>query len=366
MKRLFLITLLMAGMAGAVTVQYPGLALDSLILGDTNWSNKDSFACTRGYADRVIGAYGWTDTSLTTGWGLILTWDSLVGTMVVDSNTVETWLHGFTDWTDTQARDTASRALSLAVWDSINGGAAADSDFVRVTADSGRFGLATISGTAYPADSGNNGEVLTTNGAGVASWAAAPAGGDSTWLYGTFTDSVNSAKFIGPLTGDVSGSSGSCTGNAATADSSKGGAARATLAANATNAYNADSLGNKPAVAYQTIVVDTLAEASGNVAVDLANGHIKFLTMTTDDTLLNPTNLINGSTVKLILMQDGDGSSLMTWSSHFRFCGDTATVGYATAAPTLTATALAGDIFEFLCLNDSMLYFQNFLPAVLP
>jgi hypothetical protein len=102
---------------------------------------------------------------------------------------------------------------------------------------------------------------------------------------------------------------------------------------------------------------------------DLALGGCATLTMTGNDTLLNPTNVVNGTKVQLFLVQDSTGSRLMTWSSHYRFPGDTATTGVATAAPTLTATGyptFAGDLFEFLCYGDSMLYFCNFVPAVKP
>ena len=112
-----------------------------------------------------------------------------------------------------------------------------------------------------------------------------------------------------------------------------------------------------------------LSVASGRTAWNIALGGVAILTLTSNDTLNNPTNMVNGRRYSLTVVQDSTGSRTLTWSSHYRFPGDTATTGYATAAPTLTATGFptfAGDIFEFLCLNDSMLYFTNFVPAVLP
>ena len=72
------------------------------------------------------------------------------------------------------------------------------------------------------ASDGDSAKVWTMTSPTTQGWlTASGGGGDSTWLFGAFTDSVTSGKFIGPLTGnvtgDVNGSSGSCTGNAATA-----------------------------------------------------------------------------------------------------------------------------------------------------
>ena len=128
---------------------------------------------------------------------------------------------------------------------------------------------------------------------------------------------------------------------------------------------NADSLGHKAAVKYQVISdTQTLAVSSGRTAFNVSLGSRATVTMTSNDTMSKPTGLVNGQLVTLAVRQDSTGSRRMTWDYHFRFCGDTASTGYATAAPTLTATGWGGDLFTFLVSNDSFLYFQNFSPAV--
>ena len=108
----------------------------------------------------------------------------------------------------------------------------------------------------------------------------------------------------------------------------------------------------------------TLTVSSGRTAWNGALGGRATVTMTSADTMSKPTNMVNGRLVTLAVCQDSTGGRLMAWDYHFRFCGDTASAGYATAAPTLTATGWGGDLFTFLVSNDSFLYFQSFSPAV--
>jgi hypothetical protein len=137
------------------------------------------------------------------------------------------------------------------------------------------------------------------------------------------------------------------------------------LHAKSDSAYNSDSLGHKAAAAYQVKAdTQTLTVSSGRTAWNVANGSRATVTMPSADTMSKPTGLVNGQLVTLAIRQDSTGSRLMAWDYHFRFCGDTASAGYATAAPTLTATGWGGDLFTFLVSNDSFLYFQNFSPAV--
>lgn len=96
----------------------------------------------------------------------------------------------------------------------------------------------------------NNGHIQTTGNVLAGGYVQADSlvpnspmiiAGDSTIVRGL----VNSPAFHGPLvgnvTGNASGSSGSCTGNAATADTSTGGATRATLAANSSQLQTKDT-----------------------------------------------------------------------------------------------------------------------------
>jgi hypothetical protein len=132
---------------------------------------------------------------------------------------------------------------------------------------------------------------------------------------------------------------------------------------------NADSLGHVAAAGYVTKSDSVLLTASsGRVSWDLANGGSAFLTMPSACTLNLPTNITPGRIVTLTLIQDSTGSRPAVWASGWKFCGDTATTGYATAAPTLTATGFptyAGDVFTWLCARGYMI-FLGFSPAVLP
>jgi hypothetical protein len=167
------------------------------------------------------------------------------------------------------------------------------------------------------------------------------AGSDRVSIRRTDTDTAYLA--IGGKAADASGAdsadvgvvSRSCTGNAATADSSKGGSARATLAAYATKA---DTMWQHK---------QTLTIASGHTTWALASGGYGRLLMSSNDTLNSPTGVTNGKTYTLKLVQDGTGSRLMSWPANIRFPG--------AVAPTLTATRMKCDIFSFVGDMDSML-----------
>lgn len=103
--------------------------------------------------------------------------------------------------------------------------------------------------------------------------------------------------------------------------------------------------------------VDTLTMTT-HTHWDCDSGDVKQLTLTADDTMLNPTNVVNGRTYQLMLEQDGTGGWDVFWGANFRWTAD--------AIPTITATASAGDLFEFLGWRDSLMVFKSFSPAVLP
>ena len=91
MKRLLTILMLAAGLAGALTIQYPAMAFDSIMLGDTNWTNKDSFGATRHYVDEVVAAaIPWDSIYMQTGWGILLTWSGDTGTIAVKRTDTDT------------------------------------------------------------------------------------------------------------------------------------------------------------------------------------------------------------------------------------------------------------------------------------
>ena len=147
-----------------------------------------------------------------------------------------------------------------------------------------------------PAADGSSGQAIVTDGSGALSFAAAGATissdtstdtdflvyfasttsgaltavkQDSGLLYNPSSGSLTSAAFIGALTGNASGSSGSCTGNSATA----------TTATNVTVAdESSDTACN---VLFTTAATGNLPPKSGtNLTFDSANGNLTTTTFT--------------------------------------------------------------------------------------
>ena len=86
---------------------------------------------------------------------------------------------------------------------------------------------------------------------------------------------------------------------------------------------------------------------------DLSLGGAATLTMTGNETLISPTNLVNGSRYRLILTQDSTGGRLMSsWGAAYRFPGG--------VKPKLTAAGRAVDILEWVC-DGTYLYCVNFV-----
>lgn len=88
-------------------------------------------------------------------------------------------------------------------------------------------------------------------------------------------------------------------------------------------------------------LANVTANISGSVSLDLSTGNIRTLTLTGTVSALTATNIPTGP-LTLVLIQDSTGSRTITsWNSLFKFAGGT--------APTLTTTAGAYDVLDFLC-----------------
>jgi parallel beta-helix repeat protein len=143
------------------------------------------------------------------------------------------------------------------------------------------------------------------------------AWGDGIWL----ALAGKAADASGADSADIGVVSRSCTGNAVTADSSKGGATRATLAANATNAYNTDSLihhsGAKfprrdtvnafTAQYYATEVSDSCS--SGAATIALATGNVHRVKLNSGANTLTLTGGAAGGRYLLLLKQPTSGAA---------------------------------------------------------
>lgn len=84
--------------------------------------------------------------------------------------------------------------------------------------------------------------------------------------------------------------------------------------------------------------MQTLTDAA-TVAWNAAAGRAAQVTLGGNRTLAAPTNVVNGQTYVLHVIQDGTGTRLLTWNAVFKWPGGT--------APTLTATAGKIDVFTF-------------------
>jgi hypothetical protein len=85
--------------------------------------------------------------------------------------------------------------------------------------------------------------------------------------------------------------------------------------------------------------ITTLTSAS-TVTPDFADSNNFTLTLGTNVTLANPSNLTAGQSGSLFLVQDSTGSRTVTWGSYWDWAGGT--------APTLTTTANAVDRVDYI------------------
>ena len=146
------------------------------------------------------------------------------------------------------------------------------------------------------------------------------------------------------LNQDTTGSSGSCTGNAATATTAaacSGNAATATTAAacsgNAATATNLDGGATLPA--YLAPAVTDLSFSS-SIAVDAALGNAFNLTLTASTgTLATPSNPVDGEVIRFRITQGSGGSFTLSYGTAYDF----GTAG----SPTLSTAAGKVDILGF-------------------
>ena len=83
----------------------------------------------------------------------------------------------------------------------------------------------------------------------------------------------------------------------------------------------------------------TLTDAV-TITPDFDNGSIQKVTLGGDRTIANPSNLNDGATYILMLIQDGTGSRTITWGANYKFS--------SAIVPILTTTASKTDIISFI------------------
>jgi len=96
----------------------------------------------------------------------------------------------------------------------------------------------------------------------------------------------------------------------------------------------------------QNFGTTTLSDGA-NISWDLDDNQSSKVTLGGNRTLDNPTNMVDGGTYVLRVIQDATGSRTLTYGANYKWSGGT--------APTLTTTANAVDIITFISDGTDML-----------
>lgn len=168
---------------------------------------------------------------------------------------------------------------------------------------------------------------------------------------GTFSGLLNSS------TGTFSGAINSTLGTIGTLNSTTGtiGNFTTTLTGDVTISTGSATVGTRVSV------VDTAQEytrthnfnatsltiSTGTVAWDLSQNQVAKLEVTTNSTMQNPTNPVDGATYMLIVTQGTGGSNTLSFSTAYKFPGGT--------APTLSTGSADVDVLTFVS-NGTVLY----------
>lgn len=91
----------------------------------------------------------------------------------------------------------------------------------------------------------------------------------------------------------------------------------------------------------------SLTISTGTVAWDLSQNQVARLEVTTNSTMQNPTNPVDGATYMLIVTQGTGGSNTLSFSTAYKFPGGT--------APTLSVGSADVDVLTFVS-NGTVLY----------
>lgn len=83
----------------------------------------------------------------------------------------------------------------------------------------------------------------------------------------------------------------------------------------------------------------TVLTSGATVNTNLADSNNFSLTLATNATLANPTNIVAGQSGVIVITQDATGSRTLAYGSNWKFAGAT--------APTLTTTANAVDVLVY-------------------
>ena len=180
-------------------------------------------------------------------------------------------------------------------------------------------------------------------------------------ILGSFTSAqLNTAISDATLTGDNTGDQTNISGNAATVTTN------ANLSGHVTSTGNAAILGSFTIAQLNTAVSDgTVAELgtaqeytktqnfngttltdAANISWDASANQVCKVTLTDNRTLDNPTNMKDGATYILRVIQDAGGTNTLAYGNAYKWEGGT--------APVITATGDAIDILTFVSDGTNM------------
>jgi len=168
---------------------------------------------------------------------------------------------------------------------------------------------------------------------------------------GTFSGLLNSS------TGTFSGSINSTLGTIGTLNSTTGtiGNLSTTLVGDLTISTGSATVGTRVAVvntaqeytATHNFNATTLSITNGTIPWDLSSNQVARLSVTTNSTLNNPSNPVDGATYLLTITQGGSGSNTLSFGTAYKFPGG--------VAPTLSIVAGDVDVLSFVS-NGTVLY----------
>ena len=84
----------------------------------------------------------------------------------------------------------------------------------------------------------------------------------------------------------------------------------------------------------------TALTSAATITADMSDSNFFSVTLDTNATFANPTNIVAGQAGAIFITQDGTGSRTASWGSYWKFAGGT--------APTLTTTAASVDRIDYV------------------
>ena len=180
---------------------------------------------------------------------------------------------------------------------------------------------------------------------------------------GLGTLAIQSGTFSGTSSGtntgdqtNVSGSSGSCTGNAATVTTNANLTGPITSSGNATSIASQTGTGTTFVMSASPVIGGTAQINShfGAITTDADGATITFDPSVTDahlvtlggNRILALANDVNGQKFLIILLQDGTGGRTVTWWSGIKWAGG--------IIPVLTTTPSKYDVFSFVRISSGL------------